>query len=177
MKKTMLVLVLATIVALVTNAYALDFRGLRLGMTVSEIAAWISKNTNIETLEFVYRGMDGWPEQSRVQLASCRVLDKMEDVISGHTILFDGRLQRIEIIIRTDDFGRWREAILKKYGGPVSSEKRRWQNKIGGTFIGSEEYWKIGTEYIWLQLTPHGAFYELETEKSLQQRQKPLPKL
>jgi hypothetical protein len=152
MKKLMLVLlvVLAMVMLCFTvNSYALEFRGLRLGMTKNELRQWLDKQGVVATPESIA----DWSLMDRVQQKLIEPGCGCLITISG-SIDDPGKLEKISCNISQDISNSYKDAIHRKYGNPGSSKQVPYQNNFGLKMMGLEEHWNIGKDHIWFLVAP-----------------------
>lgn len=171
MKKILMVLL--AMVFLAVNSYALDFQGLRLGMTREEVRKWIG-TPNV--------GTEIWnlTKQAEQKLLSegvtCHVY------ISGD-IDSPGRVEKIEVHLDQGLIDSYKQALHEKYGKPTSSKITQWQNNFGVKLEGVSEWWDIKGEHIWFSIAPRSidkydtVIMFITNEQLKLESKKPEPKL
>jgi hypothetical protein len=169
MKRSILVLpALVMLLGLTVNSYALDFRGLRLGMTPNEVCKWL----NPAVLEHCDPNHIGDIQD----MAGMKLLG--EGVTWGTVLISDSKVVKITVLIYNDESEAYRKAVNKKYGQPLTSRKVPYQNNFGVKMMGLEEHWKIRKEHIFFSVRPKTVadfetslifitdeWYRLETKK------------
>jgi len=175
MKKVALVLFATMVLTnLSVNSYALDFRGLRLGMTTDEVCKWIEKTAVSGQCNPNQTGdVQNWAERRLVG----------DGVDYATVLIIDNKVQKITISIYQDSSEGYRQALHKKYGKPVSSKQVPYMNNFGVKFMGLKEYWKVGKDHLWFIGQPSSVsqvdtLLIFETDEWVQlENKKPEPKL
>ena len=140
MKKLMVLLVAFVLLIFAINSYALDFRGLRLGMTEEEVCKWLNINAN------PLRTVSELQEMVGNQLRG-------QGVVQSNVVI-EEKVEEIAISIFQDESEAYKEALHNKYGKPFSSKKIPYVNNFGVRLTGIEEYWKIKNEHLWFIIIP-----------------------
>jgi len=176
MKKVASVLfAMMVLVSFSVNSYALDFRGLRLGMTTDEVCKWIERTSAVS-------GLCNSDQIGDVQdWAGKRLIG--DGVNYANVLIIDNKVQKISISIYQDSSEAYRQALHKKYGKPISSKQVPYMNNFGVKFMGLEEHWKVGEDHLWFIGQPKSVkefetYLIFKTDEWLQlENKKPEPKL
>lgn len=173
MKKFLLIVLAMVMLCFATNSYALDFRGLRLGMTSEEVCEWLKIDCKPD-----YKN-DVWLLHPMVQNSL------IGNGVNGARVTIKQKVEKIEVSIVQDESEAYRQALHEKYGKPESSRKTQWQNNFGLKLEGISEWWTIGKkkDHLCFSTTPtsvseyHTVIIFITNELYNSESVKPKPKL
>lgn len=147
MKKFVLVLLAMVVLGFTVDSYALDYQGLRLGMSRKEVMEWVGDTSTIHPDE-----LKKWWKVANIAEDKLRP-ERTMVTISG-TQDDPGCVEKIAVYIDHKRVTDYQQAVYEKYGKPTSSEQTSYQNNFGVKMTGLIEHWKIGTDHIFFMVRP-----------------------